>query len=221
MIHSGDMVDRHNSEREWGEWFEAGGWILAMIPSIPVAGTDLVNAVAADSQALLELVGVATVEDRKGVNTRAPSTHLIGEMRAELHLADAGGVALGQDRGVRRDVLDRGRHQPQMVRVNHVGSEVREKRPQVIGPCTPVYPHLVVCECRETGARVGHDVTHPGHCEIERRSTECERIDLIWVQATDRGPRVIDRHTDDHPLLVAGIGGMPDHRLEGDAAAGQ
>jgi len=38
MIHTGDMVDRRNSDKEWGEWFEAGGWILATIPSIPVAG---------------------------------------------------------------------------------------------------------------------------------------------------------------------------------------
>ena len=38
MIHTGDMMDRCNSEREWAEWFEAGGWILAMIPSIPATG---------------------------------------------------------------------------------------------------------------------------------------------------------------------------------------
>ncbi|MCP4625523.1 MAG: metallophosphoesterase family protein [bacterium] len=38
MIHTGDMVDRRNSDSEWKEWFEAGGWILATIPSIPVTG---------------------------------------------------------------------------------------------------------------------------------------------------------------------------------------
>jgi hypothetical protein len=38
MIHTGDMVDRRNSDSEWGEWFKAGGWILATIPSIPVTG---------------------------------------------------------------------------------------------------------------------------------------------------------------------------------------
>jgi len=38
IIHAGDMVDRPNSDRQWDEWFRAGGWILAMIPNVPVAG---------------------------------------------------------------------------------------------------------------------------------------------------------------------------------------
>ena len=38
MIHIGDMVDQTNSDRQWSEWFEAAGWTLAMIPSIPVTG---------------------------------------------------------------------------------------------------------------------------------------------------------------------------------------
>jgi 3',5'-cyclic AMP phosphodiesterase CpdA len=38
MIHAGDMVDHANSDREWDEWFNAGGWVFATIPSIPVAG---------------------------------------------------------------------------------------------------------------------------------------------------------------------------------------
>ena len=43
MIHTGDMVNRRNSDKEWDEWFEAGGWILATIPSIPVAGNHEYN----------------------------------------------------------------------------------------------------------------------------------------------------------------------------------
>jgi hypothetical protein len=38
MIHAGDLVDRANSGRQWDEWFKAGGWIFAMVPSLPVAG---------------------------------------------------------------------------------------------------------------------------------------------------------------------------------------
>jgi 3',5'-cyclic AMP phosphodiesterase CpdA len=38
IVHTGDMVDRRNSDSQWAEWFEAGGWILATIPNIPVAG---------------------------------------------------------------------------------------------------------------------------------------------------------------------------------------
>jgi len=38
MIHAGDMVNRQNYDREWNEWFNAGGWIFAAIPSIPAIG---------------------------------------------------------------------------------------------------------------------------------------------------------------------------------------
>lgn len=38
MIHAGDLINRANVDREWKEWFEAGDWIHAMIPSIPTPG---------------------------------------------------------------------------------------------------------------------------------------------------------------------------------------
>ena len=38
MIHAGDLVDRADSDQQWDEWFKAGGWIFAMVPSLPVAG---------------------------------------------------------------------------------------------------------------------------------------------------------------------------------------
>ena len=38
MIHAGDLVNRSNDDREWNEWFNAGGWIFATIPSIPAIG---------------------------------------------------------------------------------------------------------------------------------------------------------------------------------------
>jgi len=37
MIHAGDLINRPN-DNEWREWFEAGDWIHAMIPSIPTPG---------------------------------------------------------------------------------------------------------------------------------------------------------------------------------------
>ena len=37
MIHAGDLINRPNDD-EWREWFEAGDWIHAMIPSIPTPG---------------------------------------------------------------------------------------------------------------------------------------------------------------------------------------
>lgn len=38
MIHAGDMVDSPNYDRDWNEWFNAGGWIFATIPSMPAVG---------------------------------------------------------------------------------------------------------------------------------------------------------------------------------------
>ncbi len=38
IIHAGDLVSEAHSERQWHEWFTAGGWIHSMLPSIPVPG---------------------------------------------------------------------------------------------------------------------------------------------------------------------------------------
>jgi hypothetical protein len=38
MIHSGDLVEHKNDESEWDEWFNAGGWMFATKPSLPVTG---------------------------------------------------------------------------------------------------------------------------------------------------------------------------------------
>ena len=38
MIHAGDLVNRGDADAQWGEWFAAGHWVNAMVPSIPAAG---------------------------------------------------------------------------------------------------------------------------------------------------------------------------------------
>lgn len=38
MVHAGDLVNRAESDAEWGEWFGAGNWLNAMLPSVPVPG---------------------------------------------------------------------------------------------------------------------------------------------------------------------------------------
>lgn len=38
MIHAGDLINRANADWEWREWFDAGDWIHAMVPSIPTPG---------------------------------------------------------------------------------------------------------------------------------------------------------------------------------------
>ncbi len=37
-IHAGDLVNVGDSERDWGEWFAAGGWLNGMLPVVPVPG---------------------------------------------------------------------------------------------------------------------------------------------------------------------------------------
>lgn len=38
MIHAGDLINNAEADGEWGEWFAAGGWMNAMIPSVPIPG---------------------------------------------------------------------------------------------------------------------------------------------------------------------------------------
>ncbi|MCG8451076.1 MAG: metallophosphoesterase family protein [Pirellulales bacterium] len=38
MLHAGDLVNRYNSDQEWGEWFGAGDWLNAMIPCVATPG---------------------------------------------------------------------------------------------------------------------------------------------------------------------------------------
>ena len=38
IIHAGDLVSEAHSERQWHEWFTAGGWVHSMLPSVPLPG---------------------------------------------------------------------------------------------------------------------------------------------------------------------------------------
>jgi 3',5'-cyclic AMP phosphodiesterase CpdA len=38
MIHAGDLINKAEADAEWGEWFGAGAWLNAMVPSVPVPG---------------------------------------------------------------------------------------------------------------------------------------------------------------------------------------
>lgn len=43
MLHAGDLINRHNHDIEWGEWFAAGGFIHATVPSIMTPGNHEYN----------------------------------------------------------------------------------------------------------------------------------------------------------------------------------
>ena len=38
MVHAGDLVNAAHENLEWGEWFEAAGWINGTLPALPVPG---------------------------------------------------------------------------------------------------------------------------------------------------------------------------------------
>ncbi|MFO1005185.1 MAG: metallophosphoesterase family protein [Planctomycetaceae bacterium] len=38
MLHAGDLINRAESDADWGEWFQAGGHLHAMIPSVATPG---------------------------------------------------------------------------------------------------------------------------------------------------------------------------------------
>jgi len=38
MLHAGDLINRHNRDLDWAEWFGAGGFIHSMIPSVMTPG---------------------------------------------------------------------------------------------------------------------------------------------------------------------------------------
>ncbi len=38
IVHAGDLINRSNADNEWGEWFEAGGWLNGMVPNLATPG---------------------------------------------------------------------------------------------------------------------------------------------------------------------------------------
>ncbi|MDY6923076.1 MAG: metallophosphoesterase family protein [Pseudomonadota bacterium] len=38
VIHAGDLINRHDSDNEWGEWFASGGFLYAQTPQMPTPG---------------------------------------------------------------------------------------------------------------------------------------------------------------------------------------
>ena len=38
LLHAGDLVNRGENDKDWGEWHAAGGWIHATVPCLPTPG---------------------------------------------------------------------------------------------------------------------------------------------------------------------------------------
>jgi hypothetical protein len=43
MLHAGDLVNRHDADQEWGQWFYAGGFLHAQTPSVMTPGNHEYN----------------------------------------------------------------------------------------------------------------------------------------------------------------------------------
>lgn len=50
MLHAGDLINRHDRDIEWGEWFYAGSFIHAMVPSVMTPGNHEYNNVVLSPQ---------------------------------------------------------------------------------------------------------------------------------------------------------------------------
>ncbi|GAB4460246.1 MAG: metallophosphoesterase family protein [Armatimonadaceae bacterium] len=59
IIHAGDLINNSDTDSEWGEWFNAGGWVNSMVPSIPSPGNHEYNGRSSKG---------AREGDRKGVS---------------------------------------------------------------------------------------------------------------------------------------------------------
>lgn len=55
IVHAGDLVNHAHNEKEWNEWFEAGGWIHRMLPSLPVPGNHEYRAIEEDGEKILSV----------------------------------------------------------------------------------------------------------------------------------------------------------------------
>ncbi len=38
LLHAGDLVNQAENDAQWGEWFRAGGWVNAMVPTLATPG---------------------------------------------------------------------------------------------------------------------------------------------------------------------------------------
>jgi len=134
---------------------------------IPESGTNHMNPFGFDAETLHELLGMTAVEDEESVVAPCSRAHLVGEVGAKFHLPEAGCVAVADNSSARGDILEQRRNDPQVVGVDEMRSKSANNRPQMLDPCPAVGVDAALVERGKPGARVGHDVAHPGDRKIE------------------------------------------------------
>jgi 3',5'-cyclic AMP phosphodiesterase CpdA len=50
ILHAGDLINSSDMDAEWGDWHGAGGWVNAMIPSVPSPGNHEYNGASANGK---------------------------------------------------------------------------------------------------------------------------------------------------------------------------
>jgi hypothetical protein len=73
---------------------------------LSITGANDMDAGRVYTEADLKLLRMTCMEDEEGLVARATVPDVVGEVGAELHLAETGGVAVGDDRGFGCDVLE-------------------------------------------------------------------------------------------------------------------
>lgn len=101
VIHAGDLINRHDSDNEWGEWFAAGGFLYAQTPQMPTPGNHeygrgpvlnpqwrrqytLPETGPADVEKLKETAWTVDYQGLRLISVDAPLFHGDEAMRAEM-----------------------------------------------------------------------------------------------------------------------------------------
>lgn len=79
LLHAGDLINRANSDGDWGEWHAAAGWINGMVPSIATPGNHeygrrLLTDDEMKAEAVLGATGVAASDPAKPLPVKGTLT---------------------------------------------------------------------------------------------------------------------------------------------------
>jgi 3',5'-cyclic AMP phosphodiesterase CpdA len=91
IVHAGDLINHANADAEWGEWHAAGGWVNAMVPSVPTPGNHEYERPKADPDAK---VATKAVLSRHWRPTFALPTHGPKGLEETAYFFDYQGVRI-------------------------------------------------------------------------------------------------------------------------------
>jgi 3',5'-cyclic AMP phosphodiesterase CpdA len=139
-LHAGDLVSEHSRDAYWGEWFDAPGWVNAVVPVVATPGNHEYFRAAgpADQERLWqsaagEPVPVTVVERTSG----AAGTDVAEMWRVTFADGGTGSIALGADRRIQdvdAPVLAATGYTADALTGKRIDREPLKDRPRVWGP---------------------------------------------------------------------------------------